>query len=126
MFGHAHRFIHATAAQIHMFDLEALKKNEIKKEDDNSENLDDPESHDPHFEPLLKLQPIETKSLEENEETLLSMICKLYRFDTSEKPSVYKERGHGTLKILKNQETKKIRILMRRDQTLKLCANHHS
>lgn len=34
-------------------------------------------------------------------------------------------KGTGDLKILKHNETKKIRVLMRRDKTLKICANHY-
>jgi len=46
----------------------------------------------------------------------------LFRFD---KPtSSWKERGTGEVKFLKHKETKKIRLLMRRDKTLKICANH--
>jgi Ran-binding protein 1 len=47
--------------------------------------------------------------------------AKLWRFDTNE----WKERGTGEMKLLKHKETKKIRLLMRRDKTLKICANHY-
>ena len=50
--------------------------------------------------------------------------AKLFRFtpDTSE----WKERGTGDVRLLQNKETKKVRLVMRRDKTLKVCANHMS
>lgn len=49
--------------------------------------------------------------------------AKLFRFvkDSNE----WKERGTGEVRLLQHKETKKIRLLMRRDQTLKICANHY-
>lgn len=46
---------------------------------------------------------------------------KAYRFDDSAKE--WKEKGVGPLKFLKHKESKKVRLLMRRDKTLKICAN---
>ena len=40
-------------------------------------------------------------------------------------PVEWKERGTGEIKLLKHKETGKIRVLMRRDKTLKICANHY-
>lgn len=49
--------------------------------------------------------------------------AKLFRFS---KPDLeWKERGTGDVRLLANRETKKIRLVMRRDKTLKVCANHH-
>lgn len=48
--------------------------------------------------------------------------AKLFRFD---KPNnQWKERGTGDVKFLKHKETKIVRLLMRREKTLKICANH--
>jgi Ran-binding protein 1 len=58
---------------------------------------------------------------EENEETLFKVRAKLFRFTTGE----WKERGVGDIKFLKHKETGKIRALMRREKTLKICANHY-
>lgn len=45
-----------------------------------------------------------------------------YRFDSSTKE--WKERGLGDIKLLRHETTKKLRLVMRRDQILKLCLNH--
>jgi hypothetical protein len=49
--------------------------------------------------------------------------AKLFRFEKAS--SEWKERGTGEAKILK-PESGKIRLVMRRDKTLKVCANHVS
>ena len=46
--------------------------------------------------------------------------CKLFRFTGGE----WKERGSGPLRLLKHRETGKVRLVMRQDKTLKVCANH--
>lgn len=68
------------------------------------------------------LKTVETKTMEEDEEVLYQVRAKLYRFEESDKE--WKERGTGDCKFLKNKDNKKIRILMRRDKILKICANH--
>ena len=52
--------------------------------------------------------------------------AKLYRFETSGDENEWKERGVGEVKILKHGGRGTYRILMRRDKTLKICANHYS
>ena len=49
---------------------------------------------------------------------------KLFRFDKEN--TQWKERGTGDVKFLKHREKGKIRLLMRREKTLKVCANHYS
>ncbi|KAH9938611.1 RanBP1 domain-containing protein [Fomitopsis serialis] len=81
------------------------------------------EEHDPHFEPVIKLtEQVTTKTNEEDEDVLFKMRAKLFRFasDSSE----WKERGTGDVRLLQHKETKKVRLVMRRDKTLKVCANH--
>jgi len=48
--------------------------------------------------------------------------AKLYRFD--KEGTQWKERGVGQVKILEHKSTKKVRLLMRQNRTLKICANH--
>lgn len=75
------------------------------------------------FEPVVSLpELVEVKTGEEDEEVLFCERAKLFRFDAETKQ--WKERGIGQLKILRHPETQVCRVLMRRDQVLKLCANH--
>ena len=48
--------------------------------------------------------------------------AKLYRFDKD--GNQWKERGVGVVKLLKHKETEKVRLVMRQNKTLKICANH--
>lgn len=50
--------------------------------------------------------------------------AKLFRFDSESKQ--WKERGTGDVRLLQHKDTKKVRVVMRRDKTLKVCANHYS
>jgi len=84
-----------------------------------------PVSPEIHFEPLVSLPKIDVKSLEENEEALLKLRAKLYRFETSGDENEWKERGVGEVKILKHGDKGTYRVLMRRDKTFKICANHY-
>ncbi|OHS93154.1 RanBP1 domain containing protein [Tritrichomonas foetus] len=59
---------------------------------------------------------------DEGEEQLFGEKAMLYRFD--KEGNEWKERGVGFMKILKNKETNRCRVLMRRNQTFRVCANH--
>ena len=48
--------------------------------------------------------------------------AKLYRFD--KEGNQWKERGVGTVKLLKHKESAKVRLVFRQSKTLKICANH--
>lgn len=50
--------------------------------------------------------------------------AKLFRFSADS--SEWKERGTGDVRLLQHKESKKVRLVMRRDKTLKVCANHAS
>ncbi|KAF7355078.1 RanBD1 domain-containing protein [Mycena sanguinolenta] len=81
------------------------------------------EEVDPHFEPVIKLtEQVDTKTHEEDEDVLFKMRAKLFRFDAD--ASEWKERGTGDVRLLEHKETHKVRLVMRRDKTLKVCANH--
>lgn len=51
--------------------------------------------------------------------------AKLFRYDKTESPPEWKERGTGDVKLLKHTKKDSVRVVMRRDKTLKLCANHN-
>ena len=122
-----------TANVFLMFGAKKEKKEETKEEKEEEKEAKDAEKKDDadadaeaevdvHFEPLVHLEKVEVKTNEEDEEVLFKVRAKLFRFhaDTQE----WKERGTGDVKFLKHKETKKTRVLMRRDKTLKICANH--
>ncbi|XP_018321671.1 ran-specific GTPase-activating protein-like [Agrilus planipennis] len=104
-----------------------IVKSEDKKERKASENSDVSAEGDvdPIFEPIISLPEVKVTTNEENEETVLKLRAKLYRFDTSgtDGPE-WKERGTGELKLLQHRDNNTVRIVMRRDKTLKVCANH--
>ncbi|TFK27028.1 hypothetical protein FA15DRAFT_666761 [Coprinopsis marcescibilis] len=81
------------------------------------------EEVDVHFEPVIRLtEQVDTKTNEEDEDVIFKMRAKLFRFDSSS--AEWKERGTGDVRLLKHKQTKKVRLVMRRDKTLKVCANH--
>ena len=87
------------------------------------EESDNPEAEvDINFRPVVTLEAIETRTGEEGEECLFSHRAKLYRFDST--LSQWKERGLGDIKILRNTATQRSRVVMRREQILKICCNH--
>ncbi|XP_063392592.1 E3 SUMO-protein ligase RanBP2-like [Cydia fagiglandana] len=75
----------------------------------------------PDFKPIIPL-PAEVKVTtgEEDETVIFSARAKLYRFIDNQ----WKERGLGDMKLLKHKTTGKVRVLMRREQIHKICANH--
>ena len=87
---------------------------------------DDPEREveGTDFKPIVSLPDvIEQKTGEEDETVVYSHRAKLFRYDVDTKQ--WKERGVGDIKILLHNETKRSRVVMRRDQIHKLCANHY-
>ena len=96
-----------------------------RRRDPSAGSDDNVEEYEPtvDFKPVVPLpELIEVKTGEEDEEKLFVDRAKLFRFDTD--TNQWKERGIGEMKILKHKEKVQYRLLMRRDQVLKLCANH--
>lgn len=77
------------------------------------------------FKPVVKLEIVEDdserKTGEEDEDVMFEAKVKAYRFTDGE----WRERGLGPIKLLEHKDSKKIRVLMRRDKTLKICANFY-
>ena len=92
----------------------------LKEKEDNPEN----EEPDVDFKPVVHLtEQVETKTNEELEEQTFKMRAKLFKFDRESRE--WKERGTGDVRLLKHKENGKTRLVMRRDKTLKVCANHY-
>lgn len=113
-----------------------------------SDEEEAPDNVDIHFEPIVSLPEVpfernikthskelksssstrslilqvETKSGEEDEEILFKERTKLFRWDREN--NQWKERGVGDIKILFHPTKHSYRVLMRRDQVLRVCANH--
>ena len=135
----------ATAAKENVFSMfGGGAKKEAKKEDEEendrsgsakaqkekaAEGGDDDdkveeEEADVHFEPVVHLtEKVDTKTNEEAEEQTFKMRAKLFKFDRESRE--WKERGTGDVRLLKHKENGKTRLVMRRDKTLKVCANHY-
>ncbi|KAJ4351163.1 Ran GTPase binding protein Sbp1 [Didymosphaeria variabile] len=91
-----------------------------KGEDENPEN----EEPEVDFQPVVHLtEKVDTKTNEELEEQTFKMRAKLFKFDRDSRE--WKERGTGDVRLLKHKENGKTRLVMRRDKTLKVCANHY-
>ncbi|XP_015115458.1 E3 SUMO-protein ligase RanBP2 [Diachasma alloeum] len=105
------------------FDFQFPAKSPVKSPGGDVSEDEVPESEDVYFAPVIPLpEKIEVKTGEENEEILYTHRAKLFRFDGNAKE--WKERGLGDIKLLKHNESHKLRLVMRREQTLKLCLNH--
>ncbi|CAH0545652.1 unnamed protein product [Brassicogethes aeneus] len=90
-------------------------------DEDSDGSYAEEEADNIYFKPVIALpDKIDAKTGEEEEDSLYVQRAKLYRFVTGE----WKERGIGDLKILKRTDNGKLRVLMRREQIMKICLNH--
>lgn len=103
-------------------------KSILKKESGDAPD-DDDHDHVEEFEPQVDFKPVcplpelvKVVTGEEDEKVIFEERCKLYRY--SDESKEWKERGTGVMKVLENASTKKCRIVMRREQVYKVCANH--
>lgn len=109
---------------------EDSKSDDNKKEDakasttaEDDDEVAAEEEPDVEFTPVVHLdKKVDVKTNEEDEDVVYKVRAKLFRFHADTKE--WKERGTGDVKFLKHKTTGKTRILMRRDKTLKICANH--
>ncbi len=92
-------------------------------EDGDGDTLGEEDASGAEWKPLVQLDLVQIKSGEEDEEVVAKFRAKLFRFDKAMRE--WKERGTGDIKFLKHRTTGRIRLLMRRQQTLKICANHY-
>ncbi|GAB7357944.1 hypothetical protein MBLNU230_g0111t1 [Neophaeotheca triangularis] len=101
----------------------SAKAQAAAKEGDDEEKADEAEP-DVEFQPVVHLtEKVDTKTNEELEEQTFKMRAKLFKFDRESRD--WKERGTGDVRLLKHKENGKTRLVMRRDKTLKVCANHY-
>ena len=76
-----------------------------------------------HFEAIIPLpEKVDVVTGEEEEKVVFQERCKLYRYDKETKQ--WKERGVGNMKLLRDVRRGRARVVMRREQVHKLCANH--
>jgi len=102
----------------------SAKATKDKEAEDEEDKAEEEEEADVHFEPVVRLtEKVDTKTNEEAEEQSFKMRAKLFKFDRDSRE--WKERGTGDVRLLKHKENGKTRLVMRRDKTLKVCANHY-
>jgi len=97
---------------------DAPKKEEPKQEESTAT-----------FEPVVKLDEVDVKSGEEEEETLCKFRCKLFLYgetllDVGTGKKTWKERGVGDARVLRHREHQRLRFLMRQEKTMKVISNH--
>jgi len=101
-----------------------------ENEDDGDDNAPVPEEESTAvFTPVIKLENVEVKTFEEEEDAIYQQRSKLFEYgeallDKGTGKVSWKEKGTGEVKLLKHKESGKIRLLMRQEKTMKVIANH--
>ncbi|CAG2242091.1 NUP358 [Mytilus edulis] len=73
-----------------------------------------------NFKPVIDLPDLIETQTDEEEEAVFCEQATLFRFDNGQ----WKENTIVQLKLLRLKQTKRVRLFMRRDRVLKVCANH--
>ncbi|KAK4780232.1 hypothetical protein SAY87_016338 [Trapa incisa] len=97
-------------------------EHEHREEEEAAIAAGDDEDTGAQVAPIIKLEEVAVTTGEEDEDAILDLKAKLYRFDKD--GNQWKERGAGSVKLLKHKESGKVRLVMRQSKTLKICANH--
>ena len=110
---------------------ETKAEEEPKKEEEEPKKEEEPKEEESTatFEPVVKLEEVEVKTGEEEEEILCSYRSKLFLYgetllDKGTGKKTWKERGIGEARILRHREHQRLRFLMRQEKTMKVIANH--
>merc|ERR1711907_54991 len=103
--------------------VEANTTQEEADDGDAGETLE--EECGAEFTPLVQLSLQQVCSGEDDEDVLFQTRAKASRFGKDVKgEACWKERGKGDIKLLKNKENGKVRVLLRVDKTRKIRLNH--
>ena len=98
----------------------APDKEEDKRDDDKVEEHE----VEGNFIPVAQMNDKkEVQSGEENEEAKFTIRAKLMEFDASNTTNPYVNKGLGELKVLRNEETSKSRVVIRADGSLRVLLN---
>lgn len=103
---------------------EASKAVDEEKEEGGGHDDSIVSNPDPYFPPIVSLPEVEVKTGEDDEIELYKSRARLYRYAHECDPPEWKERGTGDIRILKHKANNTCRIVMRREKTMRLCANH--
>ena len=106
------------------FPFGSAKPEDGPEEKKNEETVPEEETGG-KFEPVAKLsnEQVDSKSGEENETAKFTIRSKLMEYDSKNSENRYTNKGIGELKVLFNEQTKKSRILIRADGSLRVLLN---
>ncbi|KAG7876008.1 hypothetical protein KL938_004942 [Ogataea parapolymorpha] len=113
----------APAASTFNFNFSAPKPEENKDDAANDDDEVQNEDVKGDFAVVKLTQKVDTKTGEENETVLYTKKSKVLKFDAADKSDPYKSIGLGELKVLKNTETGKSRILVRSEGSMNVLLN---